>query len=330
VLRSFTVENGRLQAVTVEGDGRLSEQAFWIDLIRPTIHEEHLVEKTLGISIPTREEAGGIQVSDRLFNAAGTLYMSAIVPAPPDHLPPTNPITFIRAGKRLLTVRYSPVEALDPFLHRVASEGVPLANADDLFAGLLETMVDRIAERQQTIGEALDRLSHGIFLAVPAATRGTRRRRLPQYRRAQRLEGVINDLGLQHASASRVRDCVQSLVRLTVFSRGHSAPALQHRLHAIETDLHSVADHNASLAVNMEFMLDATVGLIEMQQNKVIYLLSIVGVVLTPPVLVASIYGMNFHVMPELNWTWGYPMALGLMLLSAIGPFLIFKLRGWL
>ena len=104
----------------------------------------------------------------------------------------------------------------------------------------------------------------------------------------------------------------------------------QHRLRAIETDLHAVAEHNATLAVNMEFMLDATVGLIEIQQNKVIYLLSIVGVVLTPPVLVASVYGMNFHNMPELEWPWGYPFALGLMLLSAVGPYLLFKLRGWL
>lgn len=328
MLRSFAIENGRLQPVTAES-GTLPDQAAWIDLVTPSAREERLVEDVLGIEIPTREEAGGIQVSDRLFNAEGTLYMSAIVPAPDRLVPQTNPVTFIRAGKRILTVRYSPVEALDPFMERVASGGVPLASADDLFAGLLETTVDRIAERQQNIGEALDGLSHNIFHGRAAVARGTGRR-VPQYRRAQRLEATIKELGAQHAAASRVRDCVQSLVRLAVFSREHSDPGLQHRLHAIETDLRSVADHNASLAANMEFMLDATVGLIEIQQNKVIYLLSIVGVVLTPPVLVASIYGMNFHDMPELSWPWGYPMALGMMLLSAIGPFLIFKLRGWL
>ena len=84
------------------------------------------------------------------------------------------------------------------------------------------------------------------------------------------------------------------------------------------------------LAADMEFMLDATVGLIDIQQNKVIYILSIVSVVLTPPVLVASTYGMNFHMMPELEWPWGYPFALALMLASAVGPFLVFKLKGWL
>jgi magnesium transporter len=328
LLRCFAVEEGRLRPLTAEATS-LREEAVWIDLATPTAEEERLVESALGIAIPTREEAGGIQVSDRLFTAEGTLYMSAIVPAPPTLLPPTNPITLIRAGTRLLTVRYSPAEALDPFIGRTASGTVPLRNTDDLFVGLLENMVDRIAQTQQRIAEALDRLSHSIFHS-PVAAAQRAGRRLPLNRRTQRLEAVIVDLGALHAAASRVRDCVQSLVRLVGFSREHSDRGLQHRLHAIETDLRSVADHNASLAVNMEFMLDATVGLIEIQQNKVIYLLSIVGVVLTPPVLVASIYGMNFHDMPELSWPWGYPMALGMMLLSAIGPFLIFKLRGWL
>lgn len=328
MLRCFAVEEGRLRPLTAEATN-LREEAVWIDLATPTAEEERLVESALGIAIPTREEAGGIQVSDRLFTAEGTLYMSAIMPAPPDLLPPTNPITLIRAGTRLLTVRYSPAEALDPFIGRIASGAVTLRNADDLFAGLLENAVDRIADRQQKIAEALDRLSHGVFhSAMALAPRAGRR--LPLNRRTRRLEAVIEDLGTHHAAASRVRDCVLTLLRLVAFSREHSDRSLQHRLHAIETDLRSVADHNASLVANMEFMLDATVGLIEIQQNKVIYLLSIVGVVLTPPVLIASIYGMNFHDMPELSLPWGYPMALGLMLLSAVGPYLLFKLRGWL
>ncbi|MGE3293612.1 MAG: CorA family divalent cation transporter [Geminicoccaceae bacterium] len=328
MLRCFSIGSGRLQ-IEPAGHGGPPENTVWIDLASPSEDEERLVEQALGIEVPTRQEAGGIQVSDRLFDSAGTLYMSAIMPGPDHLVPPIDPITFIRTGQRLLTVRYSAVEALEPFLARVARGGVPLANADDLLAGLLESAVDQIAERQQKIGEALDGLSHGIFHGPSAVARSTGQR-VPQHRRAQRLEGAIKELGSQHAAASRVRDCAQSLIRLAVFSREHSHRELQHRLHAIETDLRSVADHNASLAANMEFMLDATVGLIEIQQNKVIYLLSIVGVVLTPPVLVASIYGMNFHDMPELSWPWGYPMALGLMLLSAIGPFLIFKLRGWL
>ena len=328
MLRAFAIEGGRLRQLATDGPG-LPVGALWFDLATPTEEEDHRVEEALGIEIPTRAEAGGIQTSDRLVNAEGTLYLSAVVPAPPHSVPPTIPLTFVRAGTRLVTVRYSPVESLDPFIAHATAGEIAVANADDLFAGLLEITVDRIAERLERIGGRLDQLSHGIF-HHPAALARRAGRQPPLFRRAERLEGVIEDLGSQHELASKVRDCVQSLIRLVVFAREHGGKPLQHRLRAIETDLHAVAEHNATLAVNMEFMLDATVGLIEIQQNKVIYLLSIVGVVLTPPVLVASVYGMNFHNMPELEWPWGYPFALGLMLLSAVGPYLLFKLRGWL
>lgn len=326
MLRSFAIEGGRLRPLG-QGQG-MPPEAAWIDMVSPTPAEERLVETALGLDIPTRAEAGGLQVSDRLVSTEGALYMSALVPGP-SGMPPTVPITFVRTGDRLVTVRYSGVETLDPFIARYARGETSLAGASDLFAGLLEIAVDRIAERLQQIGEALDHLSRGIF-HHPANVEQRAGRPLPLGRRIHRLEAVIEDLGTQHELAGKLRECIQSLIRLTAFSREHSEDGLRHRLGAISTDLHSVAEHASALTADMEFILDATVGLIDTQQNKVIYLLSIMGIVMTPPVLVASIYGMNFHDMPELSWSFGYGWALALMLLSAVGPFLLFKLRGWL
>jgi len=327
LLRSFAIEGGKLRPLG-EGQG-VPAEAAWVDMVSPTPEEERLVERGLGLDIPTRAEAGGLQVSDRLVSTEGALYMSALVPAGPNGLVPTVPITFVRAGDRLVTVRYSDVETLDPFVARYARGEAPLAGAGDLFAGLLEIAVDRIAERLQQIGEALDHLSRGIFHR-PATAAHRVGRQPPLGRRIRRLEAVIEDLGTQHELAGKLRESIQSLIRLTAFSREHAEDGLRRRLGAISTDLHSVGEHATALTADMEFMLDATVGLIDTQQNKVIYLLSIMGIVMTPPVLVASIYGMNFHDMPELSWTYGYPWALGLMLLSAVGPILVFKLRGWL
>ena len=257
-----------------------------------------VVEEALGIGIPTRAEAGGIQVSDRLVNAEGTLYMSAVVPAPPHSVPPTIPVTFVRAGERLVTVRYSPVESLDPFIAHATAGEIAVTNADDLFAGLLEITVDRIAERLERIGGRLDELSHGIFHR-PAAIARRSGRQPPLFRRAERLEGVIEDLGSQHELASKVRDCVQSLIRLVVFAREHGGKPLQHRLRAIETDLHAVAEHNSALAVRhgVHARRHGRADRHPAEQGDL--LLSIVSVVLTPPVLVASIYGMNFHKCPN-------------------------------
>jgi magnesium transporter len=330
VLRSFAIESGRLQPLAWDGNA-LPAEAAWIDLATPTPEEEQLVEASLRVEIPTRAEAGGIQSSDRLVNADGTLYTSALVPAGPHvHVTQqTMPVTFVRTGRTLFTVRYSGADALDPFIERYASGEATLGDAGDLFAGLLEIAVDLIAERLEEIGESLDHLSQGIF-HHPAAVARRAGRRLPIGKRTHRLEVVIEDLGTQHEFASKLRESVQSLIRLTTFSIEHADDGLRRRLQAVDADLRSVAEHNTALAGNMEFMLDATVGLIDIQQNKVIYILSIVSVVLTPPVVVASVYGMNFELIPELDWAYGYPWALGLMLLSAVGPFLFFKLRGWL
>jgi magnesium transporter len=297
--------------------------------VAPSADEERQVEQALGIEIPTREEAGGIQASDRLVDAGGTLYMSAIVPAAPGAKPATIPITFVRTGALLITVRYGTVESLDPVIARCCSGEIPIVGAGDLFAYLLEITVDRISERLERIREALDHLSRGIFHHSTAVAQRAGRR-LPIGKRTRRLEAVIEGLGTQYELASRLRESLQSLLRLAVFFNEHADSDLQRRLEAIEVDLRAVADYDSTLTNDMEFMLNATTGLIDIQQNKVIYILSIVGVVLSPPVVVASIYGKNFEHIPELRWLFGYPLALGLMLLSAILPYLIIKLRGWL
>jgi magnesium transporter len=330
VLRSYAIEAGALRPLGPPPASGLPPEVVWIDLVDPTPEEERALESVMGIEVPTRAEAGGLQASDRLVAGDGTLHMSALVAAGPHAGAALVPLTFVLAGERLVTVRYNAVEALDPFVARHGTGQGKLAGAGDLFAALLETIVDRIADRLEQVGEALDRLGRGVFHHPAAVARRAGRRRLPLGRRIGRLEAVIEDIGSEHDLAARLRQSLQSLIRLVAFCRVHADDGLRRRLKAVEVDLHSLAEHNAYLATDMEFMLDATVGLIDIQQNKVIYILSIVGVALTPPVLVASIYGMNFHHMPELDWPLGYLWGLGLMLVSAVGPFLFFKLRGWL
>jgi magnesium transporter len=330
VLHLYALRSGAIHRLPVELTDALPEEAAWIDLARPTPEEEALVEKLLGIDIPTREELSGIQPSIRLVAADGTLYMSALVPDGPDEAPlDINPVTLVRTDRRLITVRYNRPQSLEPFVERFGKGQAKAADIGELLAALLEVIVERVADHLENVGVALDRLGHSIFNAetAPETSAG---RKAPMPRRTRRLQKVIEDIGQEHQRVNKLRDCAQSISRLATFSQAHADEKEKPRLKAIEADLHSVAEYDAYLADNMQFLLDATVGLIDIQQNKVIYLLSIVSVVLTPPVLVASIYGMNFKNMPELGWPWGYAWGLGLMLVSAIGPFLFFKLKGWL
>ncbi len=329
MLRCFAIVAGGLRPLAIDPAGSVPQDAIWIDLVSPSRAEERAVEQALGVGIPTRAEAGGLQVSDRLAARDGALYMSASVPTGADPAHPLVPVTFVRTGERLVTVRYSSVTSLDPLIARYAGGEIQLSGAGDLLASLLEAIVDRIAERLEKVGAELQHLSHGIFHHPQALARRAGHR-LSVGRRTRRLEAIMERLGTQHEVTAMLHQSLQSLIRLVGFWDEHADEGLRRRMKAIKADLHAVAEHNSGMVAQMEFMLDATVGLISIQQNKVIYILSLVSVVLTPPVLVASIYGMNFHNMPELDWSYGYAWGLGLMLVSAIGPFVVFKLRGWL
>ncbi|MEK0084219.1 CorA family divalent cation transporter [Benzoatithermus flavus] len=332
MLRLYAIGAGGLRPLAADLSQGLPREAAWIDLVTPTPEEESALERALGIAVPTREEAGGIQASDRLVARNGTLLMSALVPVGPHPDPAdTIPITFVRTGERLVTVRYGRAEALDPFIERYASGEIEADDASGLLAALLEAIVDRVADQLEEVGHRLDRLGRAVFHRGGANARRQGTRRLPLGRNTDRLQEAIEDIGMEHARAAKLRECVQSLLRLAAFAGEHAQEVgLHKRLKAVETDLRAAAEYNAFLAGNMEFILDATVGLIDIQQNKAIYMLTIVSVLLTPPVLVASVYGMNFHDIPELGWHYGYAWALGLMALSALVSYLLFKRRGWL
>ena len=226
MLRGFAIQGGALRPLTGESTPAVPDEAVWLDLVDPTPDEEGAVERALGIGIPTREEAGGIQISDRLAARDGVLYMSALVPAPGHTASAPLPVTFVRTADRLITVRYGGLEALDPFIARCdVGQGV-VGNAGDVFTALLEFLVDRIDDELVAIAEQLERLSRGIF-HQPAAVARRAGRRLPLGKRTRRLEGAIEGLGTQHEIAGRLRACLQSLIRLTAFSKEHADQTLQ-------------------------------------------------------------------------------------------------------
>ncbi|WP_027133767.1 CorA family divalent cation transporter [Geminicoccus roseus] len=302
----------------------------WIDVIDPTQAEEAQLERLLGVNVPSREDASEIQTSSRLIARNGTLYMSAIVAYGREMEPlRTLPVIFVRTGEWLITVRYGEPDAVDRFVERAGNREWKLSDADSILAALLEVIVDRIADRLEFIGSDLKKIERAIFRR---GTSGPDRHRGPNVtRRIRVLQEVLERIGIHHMTSFGLRECLHSLERLLAFRRSHGRdhpPTTQ--FHLIEDDLRAIADYDHDLNNSMDFMVNATVGLIDVQQNKVIYILSIMSMVLTPPVVIASIYGMNFDLMPELHWRWGYAYALLLMLASAFVPWLLFKLKRWL
>jgi magnesium transporter len=308
---------------------RIPESATWIDLDQPTDAEERLVERCLGLDVPTPEELEEIEPSSRLYERGGAIYMTmSTLWGVQDGEPAAAPIGFVLAGSRLVTVRYVTPKPWLGFIALVLREPDIVNDSVVALVRLLDTIIERLADELEAAGEELDSISRHIFQGT--ASGAEKGRRIP----ANRLEALLNRIGRAQALLARIRETAVSSGRLVSFlyatERIQSGPRDRDRVQSLSSDVSSLVEHSGFLANNLAFLLQASLGLISIEQNTAIKVFSVAALVLLPPALVAGIYGMNFDHMPELDWLAGYPWALGLMLASAILPYWWFKRRGWL
>jgi magnesium transporter len=302
----------------------IEEEAIWLDLLEPRIEEERLVEARLGVEVPTREEMREIESSSRLYEDGGALYLTATVVTKLDSdLPENAQITFILKGPRLVTNRYA--DPL-PFRRFVAfAERHPAAcnSAPAIFVGLLESIVNRIADVIERISSDIDQSSAEVF--------GTQRKGTKA--KARDFRKVLQRIGQGGELIAKARESLASLSRLLAFVEQSTDPLpadVQVRLQTLSKDVVAMSDHAGFLGTNLNFILDATLGMINIDQNNILKIFSVVTVFLLPPSVIAGIFGMNFAHMPGLQQPWGFGMAIAAMVVSAVGPYLWFRQRGWL
>jgi magnesium transporter len=298
--------------------------ALWLDLIEPSREEDRKVEAFLGISIPTREEMLDIEPSEIMYVEDGARYMTARLVCRADTEDPVlTGVTFILKDSHLVTVRYDEPKAFNIFAQRASRPGGCGITAEAIMAGLVDTVIDRAADVLQITGERIDRLSHEIFNQAKPGRKKT------EFRDTLRGLGRFGDL------ISKQRESLVSVERVLLFLtasyRAQRVPSeLRENVRTTLRDLQSLEEHATFQSSKIQFLLEATLGLVNLEQNNIIKLFSVVSVVFMPPTLIASIYGMNFKYMPELEWTFGYPMALTMMVLAMITPYLFFRWKGWL
>ncbi|HKE46385.1 MAG TPA: magnesium transporter CorA family protein [Steroidobacteraceae bacterium] len=307
--------------------GTIPPEALWLDLIDPTPDEERLVETTFAIDVPTREEMREIEASSRLYEEAGAIYMTiTIVTRLDTDLPESAQITFIVAQDRIITNRYVDPLPFQRFIAFAERHPNSCTSAPMILAGLIEAIINRMADVLERVGADLDQLSTDVF--TPPKKRRSARTQTRDSRAVLARVGQDGDL------TSRARESLVSVNRLLTFVQQTTALTLQNdvrsRFRTLSRDVLALSDHASFLASKMNFLLEATLGMINIEQNNIIKIFSVAAVVFLPPTLIASIYGMNFHFMPELAWIGGYPLAIVLMIISAILPYVYFKRRGWL
>lgn len=327
MLKVYSSRSGNLHETALDGD-KLGDEVVWIDLLRPSSEEERAIETALGIDIPVREQLAEIEASSRLYLEGGAHFMTAsLVVSSGIGKAEVDTATFILVGNRLVTVRYCEPRAFEIFARDMASLQRQCPDTGlGILIGLIETIVDRAADHLERVGSVINDTSRNVFEAAEA------RRRTKDYRALLRRVGQEGDF------TSNVRESLVSLGRLTAFvvaavepEMGKTAPARSHRAHlkTVQRDINSLTDHASFLSDKITFLLNATLGMVSIEQNDIIKVFTVAAVALLPPTLIASIYGMNFQYMPELGWRFGYPAAILLMVLSAVLPFLYFRRRGW-
>jgi len=323
MLTIFDVAGDRLAACTA-GDA-INDKSVWIDLLSPTPEEDRLVEAAIGISIPTRAEMREIETSSRLYVEQGAHFMTALLVHDIEAQRPIfSNITFILAGHRLITVRYAEPRGFPLYLASVDRGDAPCNNGAAILAGLIETLIQRMADLVERVQDEVERLAGSIFDIKGGAQT-----------RHKRLDVMLKSIGKQGEIASRAQESAASLDRVLMFfvqaARDRKEDSrLIERIESVHRDVRAIAQHVRFLSDRTAFLLDATLGMINIEQNQIIKLFSVMAVMLMPPTLVASIYGMNFRHMPELEWSFGYPLALITMLVAAVVPFVYFRRKGWL
>jgi magnesium transporter len=323
---SVYVQRGMaLDRAIVSTEDEFPEGAIWVDLMAPTLAEDKLVERALGVAVPTREEMQEIEVTSRLYFENGARYMTATLMCQSDtDNPKTTAVTFILAGHRLITVRYDEPRPFSIVNNKLSRVCPPTATGETVMMDILDAIIDRSADILERIGADVDQVSREIF--EPEETGGLK---------ARPYNTILINIGRKGDLTSKVRESLVSIGRLLLYLSnevdGMKWPKEQRALvKGMQRDVQSLSDHATYLSNKITFLLDAMLGVVSLQQNNIIKIFSVAAVVFMPPTLVASIYGMNFKHMPELDWTVGYPLALLLMVLAAVLPYLFFKWRKWL
>lgn len=319
MLFAWRAENGRL--ARMDG-GEDIAGALWIDLYAPQDAQVAALAR-LGVEVPTLADMEEIEISNRLYREGGVDYMTVVLPGlSMSQAPMAGPVTFILSEERLVTVRHHVPRPFETFPARAERSALGVSSAERLFLGLVEEVVARLADLLEMAGRALDEASRAVVGGGAAG-------------RPDLLRQTLEQAGRQGELLSRVRLALLTLERaLSYFGQTlglrMEGAELRAALKGLMRDIEALGVHADFLGGRVGLAVDATLGLINLEQNATVRIVSTVAVLFLPPTLVASIYGMNFAVMPELDHPLGYPVALGLMLLSAVVTWVVFKWKRWL
>jgi magnesium transporter len=324
MLKVYQQQNDGLKGSILSGADPIPDGAIWIDLFDPTDGERSRVNAVLGVEMPTRADMEEIEISSRLYQENGGIFLTALILSNAEtENPVADVVSFILTRGKLVTVRYIDPQPFKTFAAR-CDRGTPIAPRGDMvLISLLDVIVDRMADVLEHAVSEIEVISKDIF----QPPRG-------KSMQSADFQSVLRRLGRKHDLTGKMRESLLSFSRVLSFlgpaMEGMPNKDVTAHLKTLTRDVQSLQDHTSFLGGKLNYLLDATLGLINIDQNNIIKIMSVASIVFLPPTLFASIWGMNFHFMPELGAEIGYPVALLIIVISGILPYAFFKRRGWL
>ncbi|OOR99772.1 magnesium and cobalt transport protein CorA [Haemophilus paracuniculus] len=318
MIRAFALDNARLISVDENNPNKLND-AIWIDLLDPTDDERSVLERRLDQTFAEEHELEDLEASARFFEDEDGLHLHSFFYCLDDEdYADIATVAFTIRDGRLFTLRERDLPAFRLYRMRSRREKLVDCNAYELLLDLFETKIEQLADVIETVYSDLEKLSRVVLDGKQEDNRN--------------YDDALSRLTELEDASSKVRLCLMDTQRaLSFLLRKTRLPANQlEQARDIMRDIESLQPHNESLFQKVNFLMQAAMGLINIEQNRIMKFFSVVSVMFLPATLVASTYGMNFQVMPELNWKFGYPMAIGMMICAAATPYLYFKRKGWL
>lgn len=317
MLRLFNIDKGMLKEQALPED--LFEQAVaiaaWIDAHEPSDDERTQLQAFLSTALPESDDVEEIEFSARYFTDNAGIHVRSLFLAQSEGRHNTVTVAFILQNERLITLREGELADFRLLRMRARRGQVKVHTPQELLVIMFEQKVENLADALEDIHRKLEEVSYLVLEVIGSD-----------------LEDAIDQLAKLEDSNGKIRLCLMDTQRSISFLQRHlrNHPELQETAREIIRDVDTLMSHTTFLFDKINFLMDSTQGFINIAQNKIIKIFSIAAVVFLPPTLVASIYGMNFQYMPELNLRLGYPGALGMMFLAGIAPYWFFKRKGWL
>lgn len=327
MLNIFTLANGRLFQEEIESLEELTRfQPIWVDLENPTVEEKRWIKQHYGLSIPEDAMDEDIEESARFYEEDnGDLHIRSDFLIDDNEQPRSVRVAFIlnltnsdlKSKGVLFSIHDEDVPVFRLLRMRARRAPGLIEDAKEVLLALFDADAEYSADTLENIYDELEKVSKQVLAGDVTDTRAGEV--LGAIARQEDLNGRIR------RNVMDTRRAVSFMMRSKMLNSNQFEEARQ-----ILRDIESLDSHTAFLFDKINFLMDATVGFININQNKIIKIFSVASVALLPPTLIASIYGMNFKYMPELNWSLGYPYVLTLMVASAVGPMWYFRKRGWL